>query len=152
MLLDHGVHINVKDVANWMPILCPSWLGHLKVVQILLQHGAPSKAQIRDNDIPLCLASEQGSLGVVRVLLDHGDIRGERNRTSFQAATVKGHHDVAQLLPEYGPKENKRVAERPEPEWSMLSICKPVTHILRSRSTIMYPIQYNAEENIPVQP
>lgn len=106
--------VNAKgdDNFDWMPLHCPSWPGHLKVVQLLFQHEAPLKAQIRDNDPTLCLALERGGLEVVRLLLDHGadvhsHIRRERDRTPFQVATVKRHHDVDSSCWNMGPKENE---------------------------------------------
>jgi ankyrin repeat protein len=109
LLLDHGAHVNASAqlTLRWTPVHFASYDGHLSVAQLLLQHGASLHAPDDLGTTPLYLVSESGCLEIVRLLLDHGaDVSVRRRRgtrwTPFQVATMYRHHDVRQLLLEYG--------------------------------------------------
>ena len=106
VLLDHGAHVNVQGQTNWMPLHYASWKGNLEVVQLLLEHDATLNARSVADTTPVYLASQYGHLEVVRLLCDRGvDLHIRREGLlPFQAATSKGHNDIAQLLLEYGSK------------------------------------------------
>jgi len=111
LLLDHGAHANAQAVTHWTPIHLASFDGHLSVAQLFLEHGANLHAPDKMGQTPLYLASRSGCLEIVRLLLDRGadvSVRaGLREKwTPFQVATRNRHHDVAQLLLEYGAEEN----------------------------------------------
>ena len=92
--------------------------GHLKVAQLLLERGAALNAQTKRKDTPLCLASRiRPSRGRAAILLDHGadvHIRGEKRSeqpTRLAMYHNHGHHDVAQLLLEYGARGDMWIDE-----------------------------------------
>jgi hypothetical protein len=106
VLLDYGVHVNSQNDVKWTPLHYASQGGNLNVVQLLLEHDATLNALSISDTTPVHLASQAGRLEVVRLLCDRGadvHIRVD-GMTSFQEATRLGHHDVAQLLLEYGAK------------------------------------------------
>jgi hypothetical protein len=106
VLLDHGAHVNSQDHVNLMALHLASYRGNLKVVQLLLEHEATLNGLTISGSSPVYLASQEGRLEVVRLLCDHGadvHIRTGSGLTPFQRATGH-HHDVAQLLLEYGAK------------------------------------------------
>ena len=109
VLLDHGADVNSQNFVNWVPLHFASDGGNLKVVQLLLEYGATLNARSIYNSSPVYLASKSGHLEVVRLLCDHrADVHiragAFQGLTPFQIATLWEHHDVAQLLLEYGAK------------------------------------------------
>ena len=108
VLLDHGAHVNSQDCSEWMPLHFASDEGNLKVVQLLLEHEATLNPRTFAGSNPVHVASQMGRLEVVRLLCDQGadvHIQGHLG-TPFQVAIKMGHHDVAQLLLEYGAKRD----------------------------------------------
>ncbi len=106
VLLEYGADIDAKNRGGYTPLHTASINGYHKVVHTLLKHGAAvdTRSKYR-NGTPIIFASEEGHLEVVRLLLDHGadmNIRGHKDRTSFQVATENGHRDIARLLQDHG--------------------------------------------------
>jgi len=79
----------------------------VNVAQVLLEHGADINA-LCNSGTPLGRASAHRRLECARFLLEHGadvHIRDPSGQTPFQVATEKQHVQIAQLLLEYGAKE-----------------------------------------------
>jgi Ankyrin repeats (3 copies)/Ankyrin repeat len=109
LLLQYNSDVDIrKGDSNMTPLHYASACGLTDVVELLLEHGANINTSDKDEDgeAPLYLASTGGHLDTVRLLLDHGanvHVRNTDSRwTSYYSAMFYGHHEIAQLLLEYG--------------------------------------------------
>lgn len=97
LLLDHGAHINAKDMAGYTPLHWASFNGFREVVDLLIRRGAIVGATSKFGITPLLQAAAQGHPRVVERLLQ---ARADPNAPSSDGSTplhkavVNGHQEV----------------------------------------------------------
>jgi Ankyrin repeats (3 copies) len=77
-----------------------------KFIEVLLKYGADDSRD-DSNQTTLHLASRAGYVGLVQPPVEHGadiDVRNNKGCTLHEEASVKGRHDVMQLLLGYGTR------------------------------------------------
>ena len=107
LLLQHHADVNATSSRNRTPLHWAAEYGKVNTAEVLLEHGADINA-LSDRGTPLRSASFYGRLEVARILLEHGadvHIRDRSGRIPFQVATQRQHVKIAQLLLEYGAKQ-----------------------------------------------
>jgi hypothetical protein len=115
-LLQLGVDVNVRNVANCTPLLLASWKGSCDVVQCLLDHGADVDLPDKQHTTPLKSAAYWGHVDAIRFLLEHNadvNSRCYKGRTPLHGA-IRGQGSkadrpyIAQLLLKHGANANAR--------------------------------------------
>jgi ankyrin repeat protein len=68
-------------------------VGHIKIVQLLLEKGADVNAQGKDSDTPLSWACDGSHIEIVQLLLEKGadiNAQGEDSDTPLRSACLRG--------------------------------------------------------------
>jgi ankyrin repeat protein len=97
LLLDHGAHINAKDMAGYTPLHWAAFNGFRDVVDLLIKRGAIIGAQSKFGITPLLQAAAQGHPRVVeRLLAARADPNAASSdgSTPLHKAVVNGHQEV----------------------------------------------------------
>jgi uncharacterized protein len=100
--LDEGEDVNTGEGSYHGPVLkIAAELGHLGVVELLLDRGAKIEATDDLGQRPLLSAARYGRTDVVRLLLDRGaELDGEdwSDNTALSNAAIEDHHALFELL------------------------------------------------------
>ena len=107
-LLDRGADINSRTHVNETPLFQAVYYGQVEFARMLLERGASTNAfDTRFGLTPLLLAVYKGNIQAMRLLLKHGADINERStsgETPRQLGSRRGHHEIVELLSEYGAK------------------------------------------------
>ena len=109
LIIDAGADINARDDINYTPLIRASADGHTRIVEILLKNGADVNAKTNDGQTSLMKASRFGYNGIIKLLLKNGATVNDKNKKGYTAlmlALENDHLYAAELLKEYGAKEN----------------------------------------------
>ncbi len=103
-LLEDGADPNLKDTfeGGRTPLGNAAGRGHLRVVKLLLEKGAIGKEDA------LWSSAFKGHLEVVKFLLDQGKASPEMLTFAYEAATQRGHNEIAELLKKAGAISNPK--------------------------------------------
>jgi ankyrin repeat protein len=99
-----SIEVNARDRSNRStPLHLAALMGHVEVVQALIQKGANINAKNKNDRTPLHLAAFKGHVDIVNVLLAVGSIevnaRDRSNRsTPLHWAAFEGHVDIVNVL------------------------------------------------------
>lgn len=111
LLLGKGANIEARDKEGSSALDEAVWRGYLEVVAILLANGAPlNQPEAKTGATPINEAAYRNHLRLVAYLLRfHPDLRmpDKRSYTPLENAIRMGNEDVAMLLLEAAPKEQK---------------------------------------------
>jgi hypothetical protein len=114
LLLEAGVHADVKDADDSTALILAARAGHGEIAALLLNAHADSNGADRHGMTPLMAAAGAGHLDVVRILLAAGADLSAHDSTGLTAlmwAEKSGHTQIETLLAPKGlPPENARVA------------------------------------------
>ena len=98
--------MNQVDNSKTTPLHIASSLGHLEIVELLLDYGAKVDVANDDGDTPLLLAVQSGNKELVKTLLVHGGglktLNARQQSALIIAALANGYDSIAELLLQYG--------------------------------------------------
>ncbi|HEY9692868.1 MAG TPA: ankyrin repeat domain-containing protein [Oculatellaceae cyanobacterium] len=103
-------HANLKETFGTIALAQAADLGHLEIIQVLIEVGAEVNDEDRvlyPHEIPLARAASQGHLQVVQVLLDAGaevniPVQDPEYWTPLMCAVNNGNIKVVKLLVDAG--------------------------------------------------
>ncbi|KAF7330364.1 Ankyrin repeat protein [Mycena venus] len=111
LLIEKGANVNMA-IRGETPLGSVSFLGHERMVQILIDHGADVNFEWIDNHgrsyTALGHAASRGHAPCVKLLLENGakaNFQHSSTGTALHAACLQGHEDVARILVEVGHAE-----------------------------------------------
>lgn len=103
-------YLNKPD-SETTPLMLAAGLGHIDIVDLLLDHGASvDDVTSLDSSAPIHLAALHGQSGVVKLLLDAGAPINDRNAdgwTPLELACKWGHLETAKSLISRGADPNR---------------------------------------------
>jgi len=109
-LLDSGANVDGEEGSEIPPVFIASWLGHVDIVDLLLQHGADvNRSGSFDGRCAVHVASLMGHSTVLEMLLQHGadvnrcDLAGN---SALYECCKQGRHAIARLLLKYGARND----------------------------------------------
>ena len=133
LLLNRGVHINVRDKNYRTPL--HEALTHLRnddsadyyvgAVRFLLDHGADVDAEDNNRSTPLHVISEYGNVKAAGLLLEHGasvDALDSNHSTPLHFALRGKSVEVAHLLLKHGANINAQNKEGHTPQHLLLAM------------------------------
>ena len=101
-LVKAGADVNMpRNEGNITALWKAAQLGHLDIVEYLLEQGAMTDIQDDELGTPLYVASENGSVPVIRCLVQRGadvNMVGGLHRRALNAAAFFGQIEIVQLL------------------------------------------------------
>ena len=105
----HRANVDLKNNKGWTALMKASQVGHVEVVELLLNTGAEVDQQSSDGYSALMLASQNGHTRLVKLLLKFRakvDIKANNSTTALVLASQQKHTETVELLLEYGAKDN----------------------------------------------
>ena len=72
LIITRALDVNAKVRNDWTPLFAASHVGHVDVVQVLLDYGSDVNALDIYDQSPLHMASFGSHVNVVQLLLEHG--------------------------------------------------------------------------------
>ena len=72
LIITRALDVNAKVHNDWTPLFAASHVGHVDVVQLLLDYGSDVNALDIYDQSPLHMASFGSHVNVVQLLLEHG--------------------------------------------------------------------------------
>ncbi|XP_062500037.1 ankyrin repeat and SAM domain-containing protein 3-like [Corticium candelabrum] len=100
-----SLDINEKNRGGWTPLMYASYVGHDKIVDLLLEKSADVNVAACDGGTALMWAASCGNEAVAYFLLLHGseiNKKDNEGHTALFHATRQGHQNVVKLLLEQG--------------------------------------------------
>ena len=111
LLLEAGAQTQkLKKDDDWAAIHITAFLGHLEMLQVLLEFAADIHQVSESGETAMHLAAHEGHAEVVRCLLEAGaqkDCVTATGATSLHLASESGHHHVVDLLLRFGADRDK---------------------------------------------
>ena len=111
LVKEDGIDVNMSSkTSNSTALQCAAALGHLPIVQYLLQQGADKDKADKEGTSPLLAAATEGHLSVVQYLLEQGankDQVDNDGRNSLFMAAMNGYLPVLRYLLEKGADKDK---------------------------------------------
>jgi hypothetical protein len=104
-LLDHGADIDAQDEIGWTPLHWAVTYGQVEFARMLINRGARINPRDINGMTPLHRAVDDRNIQAVRLLLEHGaDVNAHdlAGRTPSQLGSVRGYHEIVEVLSEYG--------------------------------------------------
>lgn len=105
-LLDRGADVDAGSTdGNWSPLHYAAGMGHVDIVELLLDHKANIEAMTDKGRTPLLWACGNGQLKTALTLLKRGaavEARNEFGRTALICACDNGRNECALMLARYG--------------------------------------------------
>ena len=101
----YRANVNARTYYNDTPLINASSMGHIEIVEVLLNNGADVNAKNGCGNTALIIASENGHKEVVEMLLKKGaglDANNWSYETALMTANENGHKEVVEMLLDYG--------------------------------------------------
>eukprot|EP01067_Filipodium_phascolosomae_P001546 Filipodium_phascolosomae@DN2011_c0_g1_i1.p1 len=96
-----GISTNVRDSAQWTPIMCAAYNGHIDIVSYLVDKNANVHAENQFKWTALHLAASRNHIDVVRLLIAAGanvNAADQDGHTALHAAASNPHTNVVREL------------------------------------------------------
>lgn len=96
--------LNSKNNDGWTPFHVASYLGHVAIVELLIEKGANIEILNNDGGNALLIAAAHGKTEVAMLLSSRMDLnfQNEKGWTPINAASMYGHVDIVRLLVDNG--------------------------------------------------
>ena len=142
---EDGIDVNMtSNTTNRTALLGASAMGHLSIVQYLLQHGADLHKADNNGVSPLFVAAQGGYLPVVRLLVEQGANKDETDNSGNSplfVAAQKGHLGVVRYLVEQGADKDKAASDGCNP----LLVAAMRCHL----PVLRYLLEQGADKDMP---
>ncbi|MDF2550344.1 MAG: ankyrin-3-like, partial [Chlamydiales bacterium] len=105
--------LHFKDIDGDTPLHMAVRVGHLPIVELLLENGARVDSQTKDGSTPLHIACQKGFLEIAQKLLETDKetiaIQAEGGFTPLHMAAIYGQLPIVKLLLENGARVNSQI-------------------------------------------